>query len=338
MTQKKIKLLKNLSTAMVVAAMALAFMIAGVRIFGLEVYGVLTGSMEPNYPTGSMIYVKDVDASSLRVNDVITFSISQGVIATHRIVEVVPDTNNPSIFRYRTKGDANDEADASLVSAANIIGKVVFKVPRLGYVANYIQQPPGIYVAIAVGGLMVAFVFYTDSLETKAKQSAASGQRKRRFTLVPVINKLSMKVLGKQLLKNHQPTMQGGYMQPPYSPMNTGYAPQAPYYPGQQPGAPGYQPGYYHGQPYAQYPQQGQNYPVYPQQQQPYYPQQQQQGSPVYLQQPYGQPYVQGNYPNGTYQPADPRYAPRQPQPYQPGAPVGYPRPDAAQQRHRRTK
>lgn len=176
MDQKKIRFLKGLSTGLVLAAMVFAFLIAGIRIFGVQVYGVLTGSMEPSYPTGSLIYVRDVKPANLRVNDVITFSISPGVIATHRIVEIVPDENNPSVVRYRTKGDANRDVDASLVSENNIIGKAMFAVPMLGYVANFIQQSPGIYVAIVVCGLLIAFVFYTESLEEKQKKQAQTAE------------------------------------------------------------------------------------------------------------------------------------------------------------------
>jgi len=176
--KKTIRFLKNLSTGLVIVAMVFAFLIAGIRIFGVQVYGVLTGSMEPAYPTGSLIYVKRVDTSDLRVNDVITFSISPGVIATHRIVELVPDENNPSVIQYRTKGDANKDVDASLVSANNIIGKAMFAIPVMGYVANFIQHPPGIYIAILVCGLMIGFVFYTDSLESK--QNAASKRGDKR--------------------------------------------------------------------------------------------------------------------------------------------------------------
>lgn len=178
MNTKTIRFLKSLSTGLVILAMIFAFLIAGVRIFGVQVYGVLTGSMEPSYPTGSLIYVKRVDASDLRVNDVITFSISPNVIATHRIVEIVPDESNPTIVRYRTKGDANKDVDASLVSANNIIGKAMFAIPKLGYLASFIQQPPGIYVAILVCGLMIAFVFYTDSLDSKQKSTFRRSPRR----------------------------------------------------------------------------------------------------------------------------------------------------------------
>jgi len=276
MEQKKIRFLKGLSTGMVVAAMAFAFLIAGIRIFGVQVYGVLTGSMEPTYPTGSLIYVSKVDASDLRVNDVITFSISPNVIATHRIVEIVPNENNPSIVRYRTKGDANSDVDAALVSANNIIGKVNFAVPKLGYLASYIQQPPGIYVAIFVCGLMIAFVFYTDSLENKAQPERGQSADHQRMGLTANINTLSKKLLGKPLFKEALPE----------EPLGQGYTPRAQQsqpYPVQQP-AP-----YPTQQMYAQYGMQ-----PYPQQPYPPYPPQ---GYPQQMpQQPYGggQAYPQG--------------------------------------------
>ena len=170
MDQKKIRFLKGLSTAMVVAAMVFAFLIAGIRIFGVQVYGVLTGSMEPSYPTGSLIYIKPVDAADLRVNDVITFSISPGVIATHRIVEVVWDEQRPGLLSYRTKGDANESPDGESVHYRNVLGKPVFTIPYLGYVSNYIQHPPGMYVAISAGAILILLVFLPDLFEKDEKK------------------------------------------------------------------------------------------------------------------------------------------------------------------------
>ena len=301
MNQKTIRFLKNLSTGMVVIAIVFAFLIAGIRILGFEVFGVLTGSMEPTYPTGSLIYVKDVDPSELRVNDVITFSISPNVIATHRIVEIVPDEQYPTIVRYRTKGDANKDVDASLVSAGNIIGKAMFAVPQLGYLASYIQQPPGIYVAILVCGLMIAFVFYTDSLENKQKQSEGQPQQpgeKKGFDFVALINKVSMKLIKRPLIEQKEEES-----------LNQGYTPAQP----QQMQYPQYQQPMQYPQGYPQQmqqPQQGQQM-YYPQYQQPMqypqgYPQQMQQpqqGQQMYYQ-PYQQPmqYPQG-YPQQMQQP-----------------------------------
>jgi len=176
MTERMIRNLKKLSTAMVTLAAVTAFLISGVRIFGIEVFGVLTGSMEPTYPVGSLLYVRAVEPGDLQVNDVITFSISPDITATHRIVEIVPDEKTPGLVQYRTKGDANGTADASLVVAGSVIGKVFFALPGLGHWASCIQEPPGICAAILVCGLLMAFVFYTDSLgKGKKKPDETSG-------------------------------------------------------------------------------------------------------------------------------------------------------------------
>lgn len=318
MDQKKVRFLKNLSTGLVIVTVVFAFLIAGIRIFGVQVYGVLTGSMEPTYPTGSLIYVKPVDARELRVNDVITFSISPNVIATHRIVEIVPDETYPTLLRYRTKGDANKDVDASLVSANNIIGKAVFSVPQLGYLASYIQQPPGIYVAILVCGLMIAFVFYTDSLDEKQKKQAQQpAEEKPGFDLAAVINQVSQKLLGRSLIQPKappEPPVRQGYVpqQSAQSPMQYGvpqqpypqvYSQQRPYpqYPQQNYPMQMYQQPYYGAQ--QQYPQQGcQQYP--PQgYQQPYYPQQGQAAPQIPPQMHQSQtPYQQQYYPQQRYE------------------------------------
>lgn len=311
MDQKTIRFLKNLSTGLVVAAVVFAFFIAGIRLFGIQVYGVLTGSMEPTYPTGSLIYVKPVEASELRVNDVITFSISPNVIATHRIVEIVPDETFPSIVRYRTKGDANNDVDASLVSANNIIGKALFAIPQMGYLANYIQQPPGIYVAIIACGLMIAFVFYTDSLDSKENQNGQPAQaaEKPGFDLVAWINQLSQKLLGKPIIKVKEPAFRQGYVPQQRPQVQQGAYPQQ-QYPAQQYGYPQQQypaqqyPAQQYGYPQQQYPAQQQAYPQqYPMQQQANYPAQQpyygtQTGYP---RQTYGQQSVQQAYPQQPY-------------------------------------
>jgi len=118
--------------------------------------------MEPTYHVGSLIYVQKTDPYELESGDVITFMLSEDSIATHRIVEVVPDETDPSVVRFRTKGDANAAEDGGLVHYKNVIGKPVFSIPYLGYVSNYIQNPPGTYVAIAAAALILALVFVPD--------------------------------------------------------------------------------------------------------------------------------------------------------------------------------
>lgn len=166
----KIKKIWNaVSTILVVAVVLLAVLLVGARLFGLQVYTVLSGSMEPTYHVGSLIYVKKTAPEDIQAGDVITFLLNENTTATHRVVAVVPDEEDPSVLRFQTKGDANDNADASLVHENNVIGEPVFTIPGLGYVANYIQHPPGLYVAISGGAILLLLVFLPDLFPDKKK-------------------------------------------------------------------------------------------------------------------------------------------------------------------------
>ena len=159
----KIKKIWNVFTTILVAIVVLfAVALVGVRLVGLQVFTVLSGSMEPTYHTGSLIYVKEVDYTEIEAGQVITFMLDENTVATHRVVEVVPDEADASVLRYRTKGDANDVEDGSLVHYKNVIGTPVFTIPYLGYVANYIQNPPGTYIAISAGAILLLLVFLPD--------------------------------------------------------------------------------------------------------------------------------------------------------------------------------
>lgn len=162
------------STIIVIISVLLAVLLVGVRLLGLQVYTVLSGSMEPEFHTGSLIYVKSVDTAELKENDIITFMLDEDTIATHRIVEIVPDTADPSVLHFRTKGDANTSADGSLVHCKNVLGTPVFSIPLLGYLSAYIQQPPGSYAAIAIGAILLLLIllpdFFTESKDTEKKK------------------------------------------------------------------------------------------------------------------------------------------------------------------------
>ena len=164
------KICSVLSTVLVIVAVLLAVALVGVRVVGYTPYTILSGSMEPTYHVGSLIYVKKVDTSTLEVGDPITFALSEDTIATHRIVEVVPDEEDASVIRFRTKGDANETVDGALVHYKNVLGKPVFTIPYLGYVADYIQHPPGMYTAIAAGVILLLLVFVPDMFDDEKKK------------------------------------------------------------------------------------------------------------------------------------------------------------------------
>ena len=90
------KLLQLLSTILVALVVLLAVALVGVRLAGIRTFTVLSGSMEPTYHVGSLIYVKKVDPTTIRPGQVITFMLDENTVATHRVVEVVPDEDDPS--------------------------------------------------------------------------------------------------------------------------------------------------------------------------------------------------------------------------------------------------
>ena len=156
-----------------------AIALVGVRLIGLQPFAVLSGSMEPTYKTGSLIYVKKVDYRTLKEGDPITFMLDEKSVATHRIVEVIPDPEEPATIRYRTKGDANDSVDGGLVHYKNVIGKPVFTIPYLGYVSNYIQHPPGTYVVISAGAILMLLMFLPDLFSDDGEKKKKTEEEKR---------------------------------------------------------------------------------------------------------------------------------------------------------------
>ena len=170
MTRTFKKIWKCITSVLVALVVIVALLLVGARLIGLQVFTVLSGSMEPTYHVGSLIYVKDVDPFELESGEVITFMLDENTVATHRIVEVVPDEEDDSVVRFRTKGDANENADGSLVHYKNVIGSPVFTIPQLGYVVNYIQNPPGTYVAISAGAILLLLVFLPDLFDGDKKK------------------------------------------------------------------------------------------------------------------------------------------------------------------------
>lgn len=157
--------------------MLCAVFLMGSRLLGYQVFTVLSGSMEPEYSVGDLLYVREVDVNSIKVGDPITFILNEDlVVATHRVVEI--DTENQHFY---TKGDANEIADSEPVHFNNVIGVPKFSIPMLGYVSNFIQNPPGMYITIATGAVLIILVFLPDMLgkkkeEDKPKAEEISGE------------------------------------------------------------------------------------------------------------------------------------------------------------------
>lgn len=92
---------------------------------------VLSGSMEPTYKVGSLIYYKS--RNNYKENDPITFSLHNNIV-THRIVKIIDN-------EYTTKGDANESPDLETITIDNIKGKVCrISIPYIGYYLKYLND------------------------------------------------------------------------------------------------------------------------------------------------------------------------------------------------------
>ena len=170
---KSIKfILKLISNIIVIIAIVLAMLLVGLKFLGFQIYTVVSGSMEPTYHVGSLIYVKKVDPNTLKVKDPITFKLGDNTIATHRIVEIVPNEQDSTKYSFRTKGDANEDVDANLVEPEKVLGKAYFTIPYLGYLATYIQSYPGNMVAICTAIALIILVIILDMLTEENKEEA----------------------------------------------------------------------------------------------------------------------------------------------------------------------
>ncbi len=158
------------TTVLLAVVVILAVLLWGVRLVGLDLFIVQSGSMEPKYPTGSIVYVKETAPEELEVGDVITFNLSGNVRGTHRIIDIVPDEQDPTVLRFKTKGDANEVEDSGLVESKNIVGKALFCIPQLGYFAAYIQSPSGTYLAFAGAALLLLLLVLPDLIFSEKKE------------------------------------------------------------------------------------------------------------------------------------------------------------------------
>lgn len=236
-------IVSGVTTTVMILAIALAALLVGVRLVGFDVYTVLSGSMEPTYHTGSVIYVKPCEPEEVQVGDPITFVLNEDlVVATHRVIGI--DEVEGAFY---TKGDANAAEDASPVLYENLIGKPVFSIPYLGYVAAYVQEPPGTYIAIVVCALLIMLTFLPDLFSKeedeeprkkqkrgkkgkemvvpkqesvvandRAMQQASARQAVARQRAVPSVNELELDPVSPGQIRRHQRQMvDSGYAAQP---------------------------------------------------------------------------------------------------------------------------
>ncbi len=202
------KLFRFLSNLGVVLVLIAAILLVGVRIVGLTPYAVLSGSMEPAYHVGSLIYVKPIAPSEITVGMPITFVVNEDLLlATHRVIDIetvttreeaeldeagnpVLDENGDAITRevpldepayyFQTKGDANEAADGSPVYYKNVVGTPVFSIPYLGYLSNWLQTRQGTIMGISIALAILLMTFIPDILGSGQEKPKKKRRRAKK--------------------------------------------------------------------------------------------------------------------------------------------------------------
>ena len=167
-----------LSGILLVVLAALAGILIIPKVMGYEEMAVLTGSMEPNYPVGSLIFVKEENPENLQVGDVITYRLSGDTVVTHRVVEINKDEQS-----VITKGDANESNDGSPVPYSKIVGEAKGKIPYLGYISLNIKTPKGILVTCGLIIVIILLTFipdiFSDEEEEETKKPKKANKTKK---------------------------------------------------------------------------------------------------------------------------------------------------------------
>lgn len=168
-----IKLVMNLLNGVVYVCILGFLAIAAPLVMGYHPVVVLSGSMEPTYGVGSVIYYKEASFEEIAVGDPITFQNSEdGIMVTHRVVE-----KDEAARAFGTEGDANGGRDPGMVSYENVIGKATpFCIPYAGYFVNAGKQPMIIFVMVLIllMGIVTDQVVKKQGSEKRGKGEGAS--------------------------------------------------------------------------------------------------------------------------------------------------------------------
>jgi signal peptidase len=146
---------QSVSAAALLLVLALALIVVVVpRVTGAIPLTVLTSSMEPGLPPGTLIIVQPVDDADLAINDVITYQMQSGRpgVITHRIIGISLAADGERT--YVLQGDNNSSPDAAPVIADQVQGRLWYSVPLLGYVNTLVTSEVKAWVA-PVGAVLL---------------------------------------------------------------------------------------------------------------------------------------------------------------------------------------
>jgi len=147
------KIVKEVISVLIVIALLSPILICVVAPFFVGGFFsvIMSGSMEPAIPVGSIVVVKKVNPEDVKVGDVIAFETGESR-TMHRVVEKVVENGS---FHFRTKGDANEDPDPWIVKPEGVSGALMLTIPYYGYLLVFAGTPIGFALFILVPAIIL---------------------------------------------------------------------------------------------------------------------------------------------------------------------------------------
>lgn len=153
--------LHYLATGLSLGAFLFVLLLAAIAVIVPAVVGatpmtVLTGSMEPAYPPGTLVIVRPVAQEEIRIGDVITYQLESGrpEVVTHRVVGITMTDQGQALV---TKGDNNPSADPNPVLPVQVRGEVWYGIPYLGWVNTFVGSEHRAWIVPSIAGILLAY-------------------------------------------------------------------------------------------------------------------------------------------------------------------------------------
>lgn len=150
------------------AVIAASLAITVPRFMGYGMYNIVSGSMEPEIPVGSVIYVEEVRPEDVQEKEIIAFQSEDSIIA-HRVVK-----NKIVEGEFTTKGDANAENDMRPVAYTQLVGRVARHYPMLGVMMEIYTSKVGKAYVICFAACGAMFNILAGRIRARRKQKAAA--------------------------------------------------------------------------------------------------------------------------------------------------------------------
>lgn len=161
-------------------------------------YIIISPSMVPTINVEDAVVVQRKEKEGLKVGDIVTFTSSDprysGLTITHRIVGI-EKSKNQKVY-YRTKGDNNNTEDSALVSYDNIYGKVILRIPKIGYIQYALTSSYGIVFLVVIpclGIVIYDFIKLFKSIIKNTKENSKKRKKVQKNEYIELIEPYSTK-------------------------------------------------------------------------------------------------------------------------------------------------